>query len=77
MQDRWTQLSPEQKREERFKRWLAPPGIKFNSEEAERGYKSRVGRIIDAVLLREPDRVPVELPVGFFPAYYAGMTLQT
>jgi hypothetical protein len=76
MQDRWTQLSPEQKREERFKRWLAPPGIKFNSEEAERGYKSRVGRIIDAVLLREPDRVPVELPVGFFPAYYAGMTLQ-
>jgi hypothetical protein len=76
MEKRWIELSPEQKRDERFKLWLSPANIKFNSTEAEKDYKSRVTRIIDAVLLREPDRVPVELPVGFFPAYYAGTNLQ-
>jgi hypothetical protein len=31
----WSDLSPEEKREERFKRWLEAPGVKFSSQEAE------------------------------------------
>lgn len=74
--ENWSALTPEQKREERFKRWLSPD-IVFNSPEAEKLYKERTTRFIKAIKLEEPDRVPVLLPSGFFPAYYAGMNLQT
>lgn len=73
----WSQLTPEQKREERYKKWLAAPGVKFNSPEAERLYKERVTRYIKAIKLEEPDRVPCNLPTGYFPAYYAGYDLKT
>lgn len=74
---RWTDLSPEEKRRERFNRWLSPPGVKFISQEAEKNYKARVTRFIRAIQLEEPDRVPVILPSGFFPAQYAGVSLKT
>ena len=77
MKKEWNQLSPDEKREERFKRWLSPPDVSFSSAEAEKTYKARVTRFIKAITLEEPDRVPVILPAGFFPAYYAGITLQT
>ena len=77
MKEKWTQLTPDEKREERFKRWLSPPDVSFFSAEAEKAYKARVTRFIKAITLDEPDRVPVILPAGFFPAYYAGITLQT
>ena len=57
--NRWADLSPEQRREERFSRWLSPPGVKFSGSEAEKGYKARVTRFIKAIKLEEPDRVPV------------------
>jgi uroporphyrinogen-III decarboxylase len=76
-EEKWAELSPEERREERFKRWLSPPGVKFSSSEAEKGYKERVTRFIKAIKLEEPDRVPVMLPAGFYPAYYAGGTLKT
>jgi uroporphyrinogen-III decarboxylase len=74
---RWADLSPEERREDRFTRWLSPPDIKFSSPEAEKGYKARVTRFIKVIKLEKPDRVPVMLPAGFFPAYYAGGTLKT
>ncbi len=74
---KWTDLSWQQKREERFKRWLSPVNTKFINEEAEKLYKQRVTRFIKAIKLEEPDRVPVMLPVGNFPAYYAGFDLRT
>jgi hypothetical protein len=74
--ENWSELTPEQKREGRFKRWLAPD-IEFVNPEAEKLYKERVTRFIKAIKLEEPDRVPVLLPSGFFPAYYAGVNLQT
>ena len=77
MEKQWVELSPDEKREERFKRWFSPPDVKFSSPEAEKAYKKRVTRLINAIQLKEPDRVPVMLPVGFYPAYYAGITLQT
>ena len=73
---RWPDLSPEEKREARFKRWLSPEGVKFSNPEAEKGYRARVTRFAKAIKIEEPDRVPVILPSGFFPAYYAGGTLK-
>ena len=73
----WTELSPEEKREERFKRWLSPPDANFSSPEAEKGYEERVTRFIKAIKLEEPDRVPVMLPSGFFPAWYGGSNFGT
>ena len=73
---RWEELSPDERSEERFKRWLSPPGIQFASMEAEEGYRARVTRFIKAIRLEEPDRVPVMLPVQFFPAVHAGGNLK-
>jgi uroporphyrinogen-III decarboxylase len=69
---KWGEMTWQEKREERFKRWLSPPDVKFNSPETEKLYKQRVTRLIKAIKLEEPDRVPVMLPSGNFPAYYAG-----
>jgi hypothetical protein len=74
---KWTDLSAGERREERFQRWLSPPGVKFSGSEAKKNYKERVNRFIKALKLEEPDRVPVMLPADFFPAYYAGGTLKT
>ncbi len=60
----WTDLSWQEKREERFKQWLSPTDVKFASPEAENLYKARVTRFIKAIKMEEPDRVPVILPSG-------------
>ena len=70
------ELTPAEKREERFKRWLSPD-VKFSSPQAEKAYKERVTRFIKVIQLKEPDRVPCLLPAGLFPLYYSGITLQT
>jgi hypothetical protein len=68
----WSDLTPEEKREERFKRWLSPPGVKFTSQEAKQAYRERVTRLINVLQVQAPDRVPVSLPASGFQAYYAG-----
>ena len=74
---KWNTMTPDEKREERFKKWLAPPDINFSSPEAERSYHARLKRLSDAYRMREPDRVPVSLPIANFPVHYAGSTLKT
>jgi uroporphyrinogen-III decarboxylase len=69
-------LTPEQKREKRFERWLGAGDVQFSSPEAKKAYQARVTRFIKAIKLEQPDRVPVILPAGTFPLYYAGMTLK-
>jgi hypothetical protein len=76
MERKWSELSPDEKREERFKRWFSPDGLTFNSPEAERLYKERVTRLIDAIKLKEPDRVPVVSHPGHIPARYSGYTVR-
>ena len=76
MEEQWADMSWEERREERFKRWLSP-GVKFDSPEAEKAYKTRVNRFIKAIKLEKPDRVPVMLPVEYLPAIYAGYNLRT
>jgi hypothetical protein len=70
-------MTPEEKRAVRLERWLNPPGVEFRSQKAGKRYKERVTRLTKALLLQEPDRVPVSLPAGNFPAYYSGLDLKT
>jgi len=76
MDKKWEELTPDEKREERFKKWLDADGVKFASPEAEKAYKERATRLGKAIRGEEPDRVPVQLPSGNFAAYYVGSTLQ-
>jgi hypothetical protein len=76
MEENWSELTREQKREKRLKNWLSPPGIKFRDAKAAKTYRERATRMMTALLCQEPDRVPVILPSGNFPAYYAGWNLK-
>jgi uroporphyrinogen-III decarboxylase len=72
----WSNLTWEQKREERFKKWLDAPSVEFVSPAARQAYRERVTRFIKVIKLEEPDRVPVILPAGYLPATYAGYSLK-
>jgi uroporphyrinogen-III decarboxylase len=64
----------EEKQEELFSRWLSPQ-VEFLDEKTEKTYKARATRLKDAIQYRKtPDRVPVFALLGYFPAYYAGLT---
>jgi hypothetical protein len=73
----WSELTWQQKRDRRFEQWLNPENVKFVSKQAEKDYKIRATRFVKAIKMEEPDRVPVMLPVGNFPAYHAGADLRT
>ena len=75
MEKEWGELSWQEKREERFKRWLSPD-VKFATPQAEKLYRERLTRFIKAVKMEIPDRVPVQIPGGSFPAHYYGTTLR-
>jgi hypothetical protein len=69
----WKDMGPEGRLAWRLDRWRNP-GVPFASPEAENAYKARVGRMIAAVSLQKPDRVPVCLLGGFWPAHWGGLT---
>jgi hypothetical protein len=73
--DNWAQMTPAQKREYRLNQFLNPTGIKFVSPEAAKTYKVRAQRIVDAFNVKEPDRLPVSLPVGNLPFNLHGITM--
>jgi uroporphyrinogen-III decarboxylase len=71
----WAEMSPEEKQEARFQKWLSPEGVRFAGPKAEKAYKERATRIKDAIQLKKkPDRVPVLLIPSFGPAFYSGLT---
>jgi hypothetical protein len=39
-------------------------------------YQEREKRVMDAMALKKPDRVPIMPVFGFFPAKYAGITMR-
>ena len=69
----WADMTADEKRAWRIDRWRNP-GVDFVSPEAEAEYKARVDRLLAALELRVPDRVPVSLNTGFWPALSAGLT---
>ncbi len=73
---KWADLTPAQRREQRYQWWLNPE-VKFSSPEAEKKYKERALRFIQAYRVEKPDKVPVSLPVQNWPAYLAGTDLYT
>jgi hypothetical protein len=69
----WADMTADEKRAWRIDRWRNPP-IPFASPEAEADYKGRLDRLIAALEMRVPDRVPISLNTGFWPALSAGLT---
>jgi hypothetical protein len=59
-----------------FDSWLNGQRLDFVNPEAEKAYKDRVLRMKDVVQLKVPDRIPIYANIGFFPAYYAGITTE-
>jgi uroporphyrinogen-III decarboxylase len=80
MAKEWTDMTPDEKQEALFARWMAPKDpqgndLKFQNPQAEKDYKDRTTLIKDAVQMKKlPGRVPVFLAPSFYPVYYAGMT---
>ena len=80
MEKKWEEMSPDEKQEVFFQRWLSPKDpmgndIKFQSPKTEKTYKERINRIKDVIQMKKlPDRVPVFVLASFFPVYHAGMT---
>lgn len=72
----WSAMNWQERREERFKKWLSPPDVKWRSPEAEKKYQLRATRMIKAIKMEIPDRVPVHIPPGSIVAYNAGLTLK-
>jgi uroporphyrinogen-III decarboxylase len=72
MDDITVPLTAEEKRARRLNEWLNPE-VKFVNKDAEKSYKERVQRMIDALNVKEPDRVPVFLNPGSIPAYEYGL----
>jgi hypothetical protein len=77
MEKQWSEMSVSERQAERFQRWLNPSGVKFVNAKAEQLYKTRVQRLINAIQLKESDRVPVEIAAGAFMAHYAGTSLHS
>ncbi len=73
----WAQLAPEQKRQRRLDATLDTSAMNFPTPEAEKAYKLRTQRMVDVYNLKEPDRVPVNLPVGNLPLKMAGIDAYT
>ena len=71
--ENWAEMTPEEKRAHRLKSFASTEGKKFVSPEAEKAYKVRAQRMVDVFNLKEPDRVPVTLPVGNLPLLMAGL----
>ena len=70
----WSQLSPDERLRRRFAAFVEP-GLEFSSPEAAAEYKARATRLKNALLLEgEPDRVPVSVLAGYYPATRKGLT---
>ena len=72
--ENWAQMTPEEKRTHRLNNYLSTEGKRFVSPEAEKGYKLRAQRMVDVLNVREPDMVPVNLPLGNLPMSLFGAT---
>ena len=69
----WADMTAAEKRAFRIERWRNP-GVAWASPEAEADYKARIDRVLAVINLEKPDRVPVRLNTGFWPAKSAGLT---
>jgi uroporphyrinogen-III decarboxylase len=73
----WSQMTPEQRREYRLKKFANPENVRFVSPEAEKAFKIRAQRFVDVYNIKEPDRVPIQMPLGNLPYIYGGINMNT
>jgi hypothetical protein len=77
METNWEGLSPEEKREIRYQRWLSSEKTPFASKEAQQAFIAREKRLRNSIEFKVPDRVPIWFQdLSFFPAKYTGITFQ-
>jgi uroporphyrinogen-III decarboxylase len=70
----WAAMTAEERRAQRLDAWRNPP-IEWVNPEAQAAYTARVDRIVAALTLEKtPDRVPVNVNAGMWPAVWAGLT---
>ncbi len=74
MEKQWTEMTPAEKRAQRLQKWLDAEGTPFPDEKAREAHRVRTQRMIDVYNIQEPDRVPVNLPVGNLPLKMFGVT---
>ena len=74
LSDNWAQMTKEERRKYRLDNFLSTEGRKFVSPEAEKMYRIRAQRIVDVMNVEEPDRLPVNLPVGSLPLTLYGLS---
>jgi len=68
-------LTAAEKREARFKAWIAAEGVQFESPAAEANYKNAIQRFRDIALFEKiPDRVPVMALGTFMQTHTYGVT---
>ena len=70
----WDELTADERRAWRIERWRSPD-LEFVSPEAAEMYRARVDRLIAALNLEVPDRVPFNLNAGTWPAAWAGINM--
>jgi hypothetical protein len=75
--DNWKQMPAETKRQLRQEYFLNGDSIDFVNAEAKKAYRIRALRLIDTLNVREPDRVPVSVPLGNLPFSMFGINMRT
>ena len=58
MNEKWKELSSDERSDEMIKHWVNPSGIDFSSKASKKVYQERAKRIKKAIRLEIPDRVP-------------------
>jgi uroporphyrinogen-III decarboxylase len=74
MERSWTELTRDEKRAQREQWFLEQAVSGAPSPEAAEAIRAHMQRLLDAYNVREPDMVPVNLPIGNQPAFAAGLT---
>ena len=73
VEDLRADMTADERRAARIDAWRNP-AVEFASPEAEAAYKARVDRLVAALNMEIPDRVPVNISSGFWFASRAGLT---
>ncbi len=72
--DNWNNLSIDEKMDARFASYKSTRDIEFISKEVEEKYRKRAQRLEDVIKLKKPNRVPIDVRPGYYPAHYTGIT---
>jgi hypothetical protein len=77
MEEKWDELTSDERSEKMFHAWISQDNLRFASPECKKLYAQRATRIKDAIQLRVPDRVPFWLQDHcYFPCKYTGISYE-